>query len=143
MAQYAGWVNELKQGDKTGKAGAEVNWKSNASPIHPLRLAWEVENFLNREGDILTTDGGDTTTWIGMTRTFRQAGHYLDYGIFGCLGGGLPYANAAKLLYPDKRVALITGDGAIGFWKKGLHQCDDRHHHSQPGKHCPGRSRGV
>jgi len=31
------------------------------------------------------------------------------------LGGGLPYANTAKYLYPDKRVLLMTGDGSLGF----------------------------
>jgi acetolactate synthase-1/2/3 large subunit len=58
---------------------------------------------------------GDTTTWIGMTRTIRKPGFYLDYGIYGSLGVGLPYALAAKLRYPDKRVCLLTGDGSVGF----------------------------
>jgi acetolactate synthase-1/2/3 large subunit len=52
---------------------------------------------------------------MSMTRTARRSGHYLDAGLFGCLGCGLPYAHAAKLLYPGKRVCLITGDGSIGF----------------------------
>ncbi|RLC33659.1 MAG: hypothetical protein DRH32_00585 [Deltaproteobacteria bacterium] len=64
---------------------------------------------------MVVADGGDTTTWMGMTRTMKQAGHYLDYGIFGSLAVGLPYANAAKLRYPEKRVLLISGDGSIGF----------------------------
>ncbi|MBI5607176.1 MAG: thiamine pyrophosphate-binding protein, partial [Deltaproteobacteria bacterium] len=51
----------------------------------------------------------------GMTRTIRQSGHYLDSGLYGCLGVGLPYANAAKFLHPRKRVCLITGDGSVGF----------------------------
>jgi len=50
-----------------------------------------------------------------MTRTVRKAGHYLDSGLYGCLAVGLPYANAAKLLNPDKRVCLIIGDGSVGF----------------------------
>jgi acetolactate synthase-1/2/3 large subunit len=50
-----------------------------------------------------------------MTRTIRSGGHYLDYGLFGSLGGGVPYANAAKFLYPDRRVVLLTGDGSLGF----------------------------
>jgi acetolactate synthase-1/2/3 large subunit len=52
---------------------------------------------------------------MAITRTFRQAGHYLDYGIFGSLGGGIPYAMISKFLFPEKRVLLITGDGSIGF----------------------------
>ena len=34
---------------------------------------------------------------------------------FGCLGVGLPFALAAKLASPDKRVIQVTGDGSFGF----------------------------
>jgi acetolactate synthase-1/2/3 large subunit len=36
-------------------------------------------------------------------------------GLFGCLGVGLPYANAAKLVRPQSRVLLCSGDGSMGF----------------------------
>jgi acetolactate synthase-1/2/3 large subunit len=75
----------------------------------------EVDAFLDREDDLVVADGGDTTTWMGMTRTINRPGRYLDYGIFGCLAVGLPFANAAKLLHPDQRVCLVTGDGSLGF----------------------------
>lgn len=70
---------------------------------------------MNLDDDVVIADGGDTTTWNGMTRTMKKPGHYLDYGLYGSLAVGLPYANAAKLLYPDKRVLLLAGDGSIGF----------------------------
>ncbi|MCG6909877.1 MAG: thiamine pyrophosphate-binding protein [Deltaproteobacteria bacterium] len=113
--RYAAWVEKLMQADKDGKAPAQADWNSDNVPIHPLRLTKEINTFMNRPDDIIVADGGDTTTWMGMTRTVAQAGHYLDYGIYGSLGVGLPYANAAKLRYPDKRVLLITGDGSFGF----------------------------
>lgn len=113
--QFAPWIDELKEAEKTSRDEANVNWTSDSVPIHPLRLTKEIDDYLDREDDILVTDGGDTTTWIGMTRTFRRAGHFLDYGIFGSLGGGIPYANTAKLLYPEKRVMLLSGDGSMGF----------------------------
>jgi acetolactate synthase-1/2/3 large subunit len=115
QAQYAPWIDKLKRADKDGKAPAEADWTSDNVPIHPLRLTREINAFMNREDDIVVADGGDTTTWMGMTRTMTQAGHYLDYGIYGSLGVGIPYANAAKLCYPDKRVLMITGDGSFGF----------------------------
>ena len=113
--QFKPWVSTLIQADREGKAQARPGWESDAAPIHPLRLAREINDFMDREDDIVVADGGDTQIWMGMTRTTRKAGHYLDSGLFGCLGVGIPYANAAKLLYPDKRVCLITGDGSIGF----------------------------
>ncbi|HOD14388.1 MAG TPA: thiamine pyrophosphate-binding protein [Spirochaetota bacterium] len=113
--QYAEWVETVRAADVAGKAQAKPNWEKEGAPIHPLRLAREINDFMDREDDIVAADGGDTATWMGMTRTVRKAGHYLDYGLYGCLAVGLPYANAAKLLYPDKRVLVVIGDGSVGF----------------------------
>ncbi|MFV1991269.1 MAG: thiamine pyrophosphate-dependent enzyme, partial [Acidimicrobiales bacterium] len=114
-SRFSPWIETLRDEDKKGRAQAEPQWTSGNTPIHPMRLAREVDDFLDRDNDMLVTDGGDTTTWAGMTRTIRKAGHYLDYGLFGSLGGGVPYANAAKFMYPDRRVVLLTGDGSLGF----------------------------
>ncbi len=111
----ADWRAYLNKGDIVGKAQARPKWDSPAVPIHPLRLMREVNDYLDREEDIVVADGGDTQVWMGMTRTVRRPGHYFDSGLYGCLGVGLPYANAAKLLYPEKRVCLVTGDGSTGF----------------------------
>jgi len=114
-SRFAPWIASLEQAHRQGKNTAEKDWASDHVPIHPLRLAREINDFMDREDDIVVADGGDTTTWMGMTRTVRRPGLYLDYGIYGSLAVGLPYANAAKLLYPEKRVCLITGDGSVGF----------------------------
>ncbi len=113
--KFNGWVAELEKAATESKTQAEPDWMSNKIPIHPMRLAKEIDLFMDRHNDIVVADGGDTTTWIGMTRTVNSPGHYLDYGLFGSLAVGIPYANAAKLLYPDKRVLLMTGDGSVGF----------------------------
>ncbi len=113
--QFSDWITELHSEDEKSKDTAREQWESDSVPIHPMRMAKEVDAFMNQEDDIVVSDGGDTTIWIGITRTFRKAGHYLDSGLFGCLGGGIPYANTAKYLYPDNRVLLMTGDGSMGF----------------------------
>jgi len=112
---FAPWIDKLTAAHKEGKDAANNEWQSDDTPIHPLRLASEVNEFMNQESDIVVADGGDTTTWMGMTRTMTKPGRYLDYGIYGSLAVGIPYANAAKLLNPDSRVCLITGDGSVGF----------------------------
>jgi len=113
--RFKGWVDSLVEAEKEGKNQSQSDWESENVPIHPLRLAREVDAFMDREEDVVIADGGDTTTWLGMTRTVRRAGRYLDYGIYGCLAAGIPNANAAKLLYPDSRVCVLTGDGSVGF----------------------------
>ena len=113
--KFAPWIEKLCLAHKESKEISKNDWQSDNLPIHPLRLAGEVNEFMNQSTDIVVADGGDTTTWMGMTRTMTHAGRYLDYGIYGSLAVGLPYANAAKLLNPDSRVCLITGDGSVGF----------------------------
>ncbi|HMK66473.1 MAG TPA: thiamine pyrophosphate-dependent enzyme, partial [Thermodesulfobacteriota bacterium] len=113
--QFQPWVESLQKADKDGKEQARAMWECETLPIHPMRLAREVNAFMDREDDIVVADGGDTCTWMGMTRTVRQAGTYLDYGLYGCLAVGLPYAIAAKMKHPDKRVLAIMGDGSTGF----------------------------
>jgi thiamine pyrophosphate-dependent acetolactate synthase large subunit-like protein len=114
-SQFAPWIAIVEKAHEDGKNLAQADWNNDNEPIHPMRLAREVNDFMNQPDDIVVADGGDTTTWIGMTRTIDRPGHYLDYGIFGSLAVGLPYANTAKLLYPEKRVLLLTGDGSVGF----------------------------
>jgi len=113
--RFHGWVETVRKADAEGKAPTQPLWESNAVPIHPLRLAREVDTFMDRDEDIVVADGGDTQVWMGMTRTVRGGGRYLDSGLYGCLAVGLPFANAAKLRHPESRVLLITGDGSIGF----------------------------
>lgn len=113
--KFTPWIEKLCLAHKESKEISKNDWQSDNLPIHPLRLAGEVNEFMNQSTDIVVADGGDTTTWMGMTRTMTHAGRYLDYGIYGSLAVGLPYANAAKLLNPDSRVCLITGDGSVGF----------------------------
>ena len=113
--QFQPWVETLRSAEKESKDQAKSMWECSTLPIHPMRLAKEVNDFMNCEDDIVVADGGDTSTWMGMTRTVRKGGTYLDYGLYGCLAVGLPYAIAAKLKNPDQRVLAIMGDGSTGF----------------------------
>lgn len=113
--QYQPWVETVRKADMEGKGLAKAMWECSTLPIHPMRLAREINDFMDREDDIVVADGGDTSTWMGMTRTIIKGGTYLDYGLYGCLAVGIPYANAAKLKHPDKRVLAIMGDGSVGF----------------------------
>ncbi len=112
---FAPWIKELEENQEQMKNFGNVNALSDSIPIHPFRLATEVDRFMNRDDDIVVGDGGDTQVWMSMARTAVREGHYLESGIYGCLGVGIPYAIAAKLLYPEKRVLNIIGDGSVGF----------------------------
>lgn len=82
--------------------------------LHPLALMEEIDGFLDRDA-IMVGDGGDTQFWAGMVRGVYRPAHYLDTGLFGCLGVGIPFGMSAKLMYPDKQVLVVMGDGSAGL----------------------------
>ncbi len=113
--RYAPWVSELRAEKKRCLEAMTPFMTSDEMPIHPQRLVYEVDRFMDREDDVVLADGGDTLTWVHIGRTVRTPYRILDHGLFWCIGGGLPDTIAARLVYPDSRVMLVTGDGSFGF----------------------------
>ena len=52
---------------------------SDSSPIHPYRVAWEINEFLT-EDTIYIGDGGDVVTISAQAVQPRQPGHWMDPG---------------------------------------------------------------
>lgn len=79
--------------------------------MHPYRLLAEVNRFLTPDAAVVA-DGGDI---LSFARVALFARTYLDCGALGCLGVGVPFANAAALLAPGRQVIAVIGDGSFGF----------------------------
>lgn len=79
--------------------------------MHPYQLIGALNEYID-EDTIVVVDGGDILSW---SRSALRAPTYLDLGSFGCLGVGVPFANAASLVHPGRRVVALVGDGALGF----------------------------
>jgi len=87
---------------------------SDAVPIHPLRLAREIKEFMHEDA-IFIADGGDVVTMSAGIITPCEPGHWMDPGPLGTLGVGTPFAIAAKAALPDTEVIILFGDGAFGL----------------------------
>ncbi len=87
---------------------------SDDTPIHPFRLAHAVAQVAGRDA-IVVGDGGETAYWIDLAAAVRHGGHWLSHGYLGCLGTGMPFAIAAKVAHPDRRVVCVVGDGSVGL----------------------------
>jgi acetolactate synthase-1/2/3 large subunit len=109
------WVEELLSGNaERVRRFAEA--ESEARPgadgrLHPRTLLSAVNELID-DDTIVVVDGGDI---LSFARTALRAPTYLDLGPFGCLGVGVPFAIAASLNYPSRRVVAVVGDGAFGF----------------------------
>lgn len=115
ISQYAPWVETLRVEKQRCLEETLPSMTSNSIPIHPQRLVYEIDQFMNHDDDVVVADGGDTLTWVHMGRTARKPYRILDHGLFWCIGGGIADVIAARLVYPHNRLMLVTGDGSFGF----------------------------
>ena len=108
------WRRELKAREEAVFEKEKEFLASERVPIHPLRLAAEINEFL-REDSIFIADGGDVVTISANVIKTKQPGKWLDPGPLGTLGVGAPFAIAAKSAYPACEVVTLFGDGAFGL----------------------------
>jgi len=123
-AKHTEWIALLKESLQSMMMFMGQAFTSNQTPIHPLRLCAEIRKRVDKD-TILVMDGGDTASWGNMTLPAMGPGQTLTIanGSFGPLGIGVPYAIAAALAHPDKKVILLTGDGAFGYGALEMDTC--------------------
>ncbi len=108
------WLDELRAEEIVRTEKLMPEFTSNATPINPYRVAWEINEFLT-EDTIYIGDGGDVVTISAQAVQPHQPGHWMDPGPLGTLGVGVPFAMAAKFAHPDKEVLCYFGDGAFSL----------------------------
>ena len=108
------WLDELRALEESKTERLMPLFRSEASPIHPYRVAWELNEFLT-EDTIYIGDGGDVVTISAQAVQPRSPGHWMDPGALGSLGVGTGFAMASKLVHPDKEVLCYYGDGSFGM----------------------------
>lgn len=87
-----------------------------AYPINPIAFYKELLQEID-DDTIVIIDGGDSATWSYTFLPCYGPGQMMGIAgnAFGPLGVGMGYAMASKLAHPEKKVLLITGDGAFGY----------------------------
>ena len=113
-ARDTGWLEGLRGRHRERLA------RSAASPapsrcadgkIHPMAIFDAIRE--TAEPDYIgIADGGDL---LSFARIGLDSRTYMDAGIFGCLGVGVPFAVAAALACPGRQVISVNGDGAFGL----------------------------
>ena len=84
------------------------------SPIHPARLAWELQSFLD-EDTTVCLDMGSFHIWLARhLHSFRPRQVLMTNGQ-QTLGVGLPWGIAASLVRPNEKIISISGDGGFLF----------------------------
>ena len=108
------WIQSLREMESKKLEKLMPLFRSDRTPIHPYRLAWEINEFLE-EDTIYVGDGGDVVTISAQAVRPRNPGQWMDPGALGSLGVGTGFAMAAKLVHPQREVMCLYGDGSFGM----------------------------
>ena len=118
----AAWLAKLRAHDEKKRVENEEGQRAEGAPMHALRLLKELNDTID-DDTIVIGDGGNIVALAGKVLQISQPGHWLDPGPYGTLGVGLPFAMAAKLARPAKKVLVLSGDGAFGLNGMEIESC--------------------
>lgn len=104
----------LRAREEALESESAARGRSDEIPIDPLRLCREIADAVT-DDMIVIGDGGDVVAQAAKVVRAPKRGYWLDPGPLGTLGVGMPFALAAQIAHPDKRVMIIYGDGSFGL----------------------------
>ena len=90
----------------------ETEGAINSWPVRPQRALHAIRTVLG-DDDILISDVGTNKLWVGKFYPVYSNNALLISNGFASMGFSLPAAIAAKLVYPDKKVLAVCGDGGF------------------------------
>ncbi len=114
---FSAWRDELRAVEAELEAQVQAQLDSDEVPIDPMRMCREVRDWLARQDreTIVIGDGGDIVATAAKILPVPREGAWMDPGPLGTLGVGMPFALAAQIAHPDKRVVILYGDGSFGL----------------------------
>lgn len=113
---FSAWLAELRELETAAEAKVQSALNSDETPVDPQRMCKEVRDWLGTLGEpIVIGDGGDIVATAAKIIPVKGRGAWMDPGPLGTLGVGMPFALAAQLANPDKRVVIVYGDGSFGL----------------------------
>ena len=129
LAAIADEVERLGVGDRSAQRAALESWREtiakqqakqvrplekHGSPVHPAHVPATAQQVMPAD-TVWVFDGGNTVVWANFLHTATVPGSILSTFKFGMLGAGMGQALGAAVAAPDRRVCVITGDGAFGM----------------------------
>ena len=104
------WTEGLPKRKQGSAFYDQPEMHQDSSPVTPQRLVALLQEHLD-PANVFTLDAGNNRTWMAHLYKARQASTFFCPGGTAGMGWGLPAAVALKLVYPDRPVVCVTGDG--------------------------------
>ncbi len=107
---HAGFANVAEAMRASIQRGAN----DTSFPAKQGHLIATLRDFM-ADGDILSLDNGIHMMWAARNFSARQPNTMLIDHALGSMGISLPAAIAAKLVYPERKAVVLTGDGGFAM----------------------------
>jgi acetolactate synthase-1/2/3 large subunit len=91
---------------------AKIAARNTEERFTPQRIVHDVREVMPADG-ILALDNGMYKIWFARNYRTRMANTLLLDNALATMGAGLPSAMMAAMLYPDRRVMAVCGDGGF------------------------------
>ncbi len=113
---FSDWSATLRATEDSAEQALATQLASDEVPIDPMRLCKAIADVIAADDEMIVIgDGGDIVAQASKVLKVPDHGTWMDPGPLGTLGVGMPFALAAQLANPDKRVLIIYGDGSFGL----------------------------
>ena len=104
------WAQRARATVVEGFAAEEP--EADAWPVRPQRIISDLRAALEQD-DVVVCDVGAHKLWMARRFPCDMPNSCIISNGFAAMGIAVPGAIAAKLLYPDRRVVAVTGDGGF------------------------------
>lgn len=84
----------------------------NDKPIHP-GILMDAMNAVLGDNAIVASDVGNCQMWARAYRLIATPESFMQSGVWNAMSYGLPTAIAAKMVFPERDVVALAGDGAF------------------------------
>ncbi|MGI4827888.1 MAG: thiamine pyrophosphate-dependent enzyme [Janthinobacterium lividum] len=99
---------EMKAWDKSLETEGTVM----SMPMKPQVVGWQMSPFTKENAIIVSDSGTNTTVWARYMKAKKGQMHSCS-GNLATMAGGMPYAIAAQVAFPDRQVIAVVGDGGF------------------------------
>ena len=108
------WLAGLNEKAAQNAESIEPMLNSDFEPLGYYRILKEIRDYLPQDA-IVVADGASTMDISRQVIPIWNPRGRVDAGVAGCVGVGVPFSIAAKVVHPDKPVVCLQGDWAFGF----------------------------
>ncbi|WP_432513144.1 thiamine pyrophosphate-requiring protein [Kineococcus sp. SYSU DK001] len=107
-----GWRRDIARWNSAWDAWSAERVQAEADPLNPELVVRGLSGRLADDHQV-AVDCGTATSWFARDLDLRPGMTASLSGTLLSMGGGLPYALAAKQAHPDRPVLALIGDGAM------------------------------